>query len=160
MKRFIIISLLVAVAAPMFGCLWIETHNYYLFSVYDSQEFKERVDRISTNNWRAYLGIGDDEYFWFDAERIIDAARQKNDDLMVSYVEQLTRYLDCARSVIAEQWDYPTKDELAQRKQILLQVRAYALGKVKTRLRSQHALLYMRCNMLLGLHAENVSFWE
>jgi hypothetical protein len=39
-------------------------------------------------------------------------------------------------------------------------VRTYASGKLKTRLRSQHALLYMRCNMLLGNHSANVTFWE
>ena len=39
-------------------------------------------------------------------------------------------------------------------------MRNYALGKLKSRLRSQHALLYMRCNMMLGNHAENITFWE
>lgn len=27
-------------------------------------------------------------------------------------------------------------------------------------LRSQHALLYMRCNMVLGLNRDNITFWE
>ena len=53
MKRFIIISLLAAITAPALACMWVETHNYYLFSVYNRQEFKERVDKISRDNWKA-----------------------------------------------------------------------------------------------------------
>lgn len=64
------------------------------------------------------------------------------------------------REVRREQWDYPTKEQLQQRRQTLQSVRTYASGKLKTRLRSQHALLYMRCNMLLGNHSANVTFWE
>ena len=79
---------------------------------------------------------------------------------MVSYVQNLQKYLDCARSVSDERWEYPTKEELAARNKSLQSVRTYALGKTKSKLRSQHALLYMRCNMLLAKHQENVTFWE
>lgn len=160
MKRFIIISLLVAAATPLFACLGIETHNRYLFRVYEMAEFRDCVDRITCNNWKAYLGIDSTEYFWFRAEDVIEAARIKGDELMVSYVNHLNTYLDCASDVSAESWDYPSKEDLQERSKKLLVVRQYALGKVKSRLRSQHALLYMRCNMLLGRHAENVQFWE
>ena len=61
---------------------------------------------------------------------------------------------------MADSWEYPTKQQQAARRQQLGAIRQYALSKVKTRLRSQHALLYMRCNMLLGQHADNVKFWE
>ena len=79
---------------------------------------------------------------------------------MVSYVMNLQKYLQCSDEVRREQWDYPTKEQLQQRRQTLQSVRTYASGKLKTRLRSQHALLYMRCNMLLGNHSANVTFWE
>jgi hypothetical protein len=78
---------------------------------------------------------------------------------MVSYVKNLEKYLACARAV-QNTWDYPTKEELAKNKRTLDVVRVYALSKVKTRLRSQHALLYMRCNMILGRHQDNINFWE
>lgn len=159
MKRFIIISLLAAIVLPTLACAGWGTDNYYLFSVCDKQEFRERVNAITKNNWQAYLG-DTKEYFWFDADEVIKAARSKNDQLMVSYVMNLKQYLNCADEVASERWDYPSKNQLAKRRQTLLNIRRYALGKVRTRLRSQHALLYMRCNMMLGNHAENVTFWK
>ena len=160
MKRFIITNLLAAVVLPMFACAGGWTSNYYLFRIYDSQEFSEQVQTICRNNWKAYLEKSPDEWYWFDSDEVIKFAQDKGDALMVSYVQNLEKYLDCARSVSYEQWDYPSKEELAKRSKSLQGVRTYALAKIKSRLRSQHALLYMRCNMLLGKHQENVNFWE
>ena len=159
LNRFIAISLVLACCQSAFACLWIETHNYYLFHVYDSEEFRTRVDNITRDNWRTYLEKGQD-YYWFDADEVRKFAEGKGDALMVSYVSNLEKYLECASSVMSESWDYPTKEELDKRKQTLIAVRQYAQGKLTSRLRSQHALLFMRCNMLLGNHAENVTFWE
>lgn len=167
MKRFIIISLLSLLTMRAACCTWQSTHNWYLFSLYDSREFSSRVNEVCMENWRAYLGsetgLNDSSgsvFPYYDADVIIAVAKKKGDGLMVSYVEQLERYLQCARAAQQESWDYPTKEELAQRKQTLLAVRTYAQGKLKTRLRSQHALLFMRCNMMLGRHSENIGFWE
>lgn len=162
MKRFIITNLMAAMVLPLLACGWVETHNYYLFSVYNNEEFSDRMETICTNNWKAYLGLDDDTWFSFSSRKdeIIKAAQQKGDALMVSYVQNLSKYLDCAQEVRWEQWDYPSKEKLAQRNQTLRTVRTYAFGKTRSRLRSQHALLYMRCNMLLGEHGENVTFWE
>ena len=160
MKRFIITNLLAVITLPLLACAGGWTTNYYLFSVYENEDFSNRMDEISRNNWKAYLGLADDQYYWFRADDIIKAAQAKNDALMVSYVQNLDKYLDCARQVSYETWEYPTKEELAQRKKVLLSVQTYAQSKLKTRLRSQHALLYMRCNMLLGQHQQNITFWE
>ena len=159
MKRFIIISLLAAMTLPSFACAGGGTENYYLFCVCDKQEFSQRVNGLTKRNWQVYLGDTKD-YFCFNADDVIKAARDKGDVLMVSYVKNLKLYLDCADEVASEQWNYPSKDQLAKRRQTLLKVQGYAFGKIRTRLRSQHALLYMRCNMLLGKHEANVSFWE
>ena len=159
LNRFIAISLVLACCQSAFACLWIETHNYYLFHVYDSEEFHTRVDKTTLDNWKAYLGSTED-YYYFNADEVRKFAEDKGDALMVSYVSNLEKYLECASSVMSERWDYPTKEELDKRKQTLIAVRQYAQGKLSTRLRSQHALLFMRCNMLLGNHAENVTFWE
>lgn len=162
LMRFIAINtLLILFLSPhkAVACLWIETHNYYLFHVYDSEEFRNRVDRISRDNWRAYLGSSED-YYYFDAKEIKDFARKQGDDLMVNYVNNLERYLKCADEVVAESWDYPTKEDVAQRNRVLNSVLQYANGKLTSRLRSQHGLLVMRCNMLLGKHADNITFWE
>ena len=159
LNRFIAISLVLACCQSAFACLWIETHNYYLFHVYDSEEFHTRVDKTTLNNWKAYLGSTED-YYYFNADEVRTFAEGKGDALMASYVSNLEKYLECASSVMSERWEYPTKEELDKRKQTLIAVRQYAQGKLSTRLRSQHALLFMRCNMLLGNHAENVTFWE
>ena len=160
MKRFIIISLLTATTLQALPCAWMDSHNYYLFSLREQEEFADRTDRLTRENWKSYLGLPADNYFYFDADEVAKAAQQKGDALMVSYVRQLQRYLECCNELSREKWDYPTKQQLAQRQQKLLAVRSYAQGKLKTRLRSQHALLLMRCNMLLGRHQENVRFWE
>ena len=161
MKRFIIISLLSAMTLPMLACAWVEPSNPYMFSMYPRSDFKERVEKICNDNWRAYLGTTE-EWYSFHADEAIQAARQKGDALMVSYIENLQKYLEC---VSVEQrkhyeWNYPTAEEVAAQKNSLRAIRTYALGKTKSRLRSQHALLYMRCNMMLGHHQENISYWE
>ena len=160
MRRFISISILTLLALPIMACAGLETYNHYLFNLYEQDDFSNRVQGICNDNWKAYLGMPADEWFWFDADKVGQAAQQKNDQLMVSYVQQLNRYLKCADALAGDQWNYPTKAELAQRKATLERVRQYAHSKLKTRLRSQHALLFMRCNMLLKRHAENVTFWH
>ncbi|SHL13740.1 hypothetical protein [Xylanibacter ruminicola] len=161
MKKFIVISLLTALSLPSFACAWGEPENPYLFSMYVQNDFKTRVERICNDNWKAYLG-STEAYFWFDADDAIKAARRKGDALMVSYVQNLKKYLDCVAVEQNKQheWNYPTKKEIATQQRNLQAVRTYALGKTKTRLRSQHALLYMRCNMMLGRHQDNISFWQ
>ena len=56
MKRFIIISLLAVLTVPSFGCLWIDTDNYYLFNICNGEDFAERADKITRDNWKVYLG--------------------------------------------------------------------------------------------------------
>ena len=161
MKRFIIISLLSAMTLPILACAWSDSHNYYLYCICSNEKFNERVEKICNDNWKAYLG-STEEYFWFRADDVIEAAKQKGDALMVSYVENLNKYLECVSTERQKlyEWNYPTKEELAQQQKDLQAVRTYALGKTKSKLRSQHALLYMRCNMMLGKHQENITFWQ
>ena len=161
MKRFIIISLLTVMTLPTFACAWGEPENPYLFSMYEPNNFKSRVERICNDNWKAYLG-STEEYYWFNADDAIKAARQKGDALMVSYLQNLKKYLECVSTEQSKQyeWNYPTKEDIANQQRNLQAVRTYALSKTRTKLRSQHALLYMRCNMMLGHHQENITFWE
>ena len=161
MKRFIIISLLCVLAMPMMACLWWDTTNSYLFSMYEQKNFKNRVERICNDNWKAYLG-STEEYFWFNADDAIKAARKKGDILMVSYLQNLKKYLNCVDIEQRKQyeWNYPTPQDINNQQRDLQTVRTYAIGKTKTKLRSQHALLYMRCNMILGRHQDNINFWE
>lgn len=160
MRRFIITNLLAFVVLPLLACAGGGSYNYYLYMLCSNDDFSNRMQKICNDNWKVYLGMTQEDWFYFDADKIVATAQSKNDPLMMSYVRQLARYLDCAEQVSREQWDYPTKQQLAQRKVSLEAVRTYAATKLRTRLRSQHALLYMRANMLLKRHAENVVFWE
>ena len=161
MRKFIVISLLTALALPTFGCAWSDTTNAYLFSMYQQNNFKDRVERICNDNWRAHLGVTEED-FWFNSDDAIKAARKKKDALMVSYLQNLKKYLDCVDIEQRKQneWDYPTPHDINVQRRDLQAVRTYALGKIKTKLRSQHALLYMRCNMMLGNHQDNINFWQ
>ena len=161
MKKFIVISLFCVFSLPMMACLWWDTSNPYLFSMYKQNDFKNRVERVCNDNWKAYLG-STEEYFWFNADDAIKAARQKGDALMVSYVQNLKKYLNCVDIEQRKQyeWNYPTPQDINNQKRDLQAIRTYALGKTKTKLRSQHALLYMRCNMMMGRHQENIDFWQ
>ena len=115
MKRFIITNLLAAMVLPMLACAGGWTSNFYLFRIYDSQEFSERVQKICNDNWKAYLGKSPDDWYWFDSDDIIEFAQKKGDALMVSYAKNLDLYLNCARSVSSERWEYPSKEEIAER---------------------------------------------
>ena len=161
MKKFIVISLLWALAMPMMACIWCDAPNPYLFSMYEQKDFKQRVEQICNDNWKAYLGSTED-YYWFNADDAIKAAQKKGDALMTSYLQYLKMYLDCVDVEKRKQyeWDYPTPQDISAQQRKLQVVRLYALSKIKTKLRSQHALLYMRCNMMLGQHKDNITFWE
>ena len=161
MKKFIVISLFCVFSMPMMACLWWDTTNPYMFSMYEQNNFKNRVGDICNDNWKAYLG-STEAYFCFNADDAIKVARKKGDVLMVSYLQNLKKYLNCVDIEQRKQyeWNYPTPQDINAQKRDLLAVRTYALGKTKTKLRSQHALLYMRCNMMLGRHQENINFWD
>ena len=163
MKKFIIISLLSALVMPALACGGWGTSNYYLFSPYFGQSFKSRVEKTCNDNWKAYIGDTSDEQWWsFHDEDVLKAARQKGDALMVSYVQNLQKYLKCVRVEQDKQyeWGYPSKEEIAAQQRDLKAIRTYAQGKLNSKLRSQHGLLFMRCNMILGQHQENITFWE
>ena len=149
----------VMAAVKAAACYAPSTNNWYLFSVVPTGNFSFHIQSQFLDNWIAYVG-SDTDFYWYDADKVRAAARRKGDTLMLSYVDQLDRYLDIARDVETESWDYPTKEELRQQRQTLESIRDYAASQLGSRLRSQHALLLMRCNMLLGRHEENTDFWE
>jgi len=151
--------MLMAMATKAIACSGIDTHNWYLFTVVQNSWFSSDIQRQFLDNWCAYIGDSDTMYT-FNAEKAADAARRKGDRLMLSYLDYLERYLEQAEMVMVESWDYPTKQDLNDQRRELSEIRDYAMSQIQSRLRSQHALLAMRCNMLMGDHEQNVSFWE
>ena len=158
MKRSIIISLLAIVALKAFPCIFEETHNHYIFSVYQGSDLLTHAYEQTWKNWQQYTGC--QGMTWFEPDSIRLVAQKKGDQAMIAYVDNLEKYLDISNSV-AYSWDYPSKEELAERRQKLLAIRQYAMQHYADgTLQQQHALLYMRCNMLLDEHQENIRYWE
>ena len=156
MKRFLATSLLVLLlVGKTMACGWGPTHNYYLFSVYNRALMQNQfIDRINSN-WDAYTNGEVKEY---DHDKLLAFAKRKGDTQMAEYLTLLDSYLNiCERQ--GETWNYPTEEEKMNMDAKLKNIRQVTSQKLKTRLRSQNALLYMRANMLLGRHADNIAFW-
>ena len=161
MKRFIVISLLLlAMAAPSWGCGGeMNTHNNYLFSVFRRElmqeyPFNKEFDKF----WASYTQGKCEQYEW-NRDKIMEIAKGKNDREMVSYLESLKDYLKVA-SELKDSWEYPTKEELQQRKSTINGILQKAKAYTGTRLSGQWALLRMRANMFLGLHDDNINYWN
>ena len=155
--RWLTVCLLLPLAMTALACAIPGTHNYYLFSVIDDKDWQSDVNQRTLENWQAYTK--GKEIYWFDAEAIRSVAQSRGDALMVSYLDHLTAYLNVLDEA-RPSWDYPTKMDLTQHQETLREIQSYALSKTNTALRSQHALLYMRCCMMLEQHQENIRFWE
>lgn len=161
MKKSIIISLLFAAfSINAFACgggMW--TYNYYLFSVFNRENFnsdlfKSRLDKC----WQEYTNSQVDSWQW-NEEKICEIAKQRNDTEMLEYIDELLKYLKISDE-IGETWDYPTKEQLQQRKTTLNDMIRQAEAYSGTRLKPQWALLKMRANMLLGNNEGNIEFWN
>ena len=161
MRKFIILSLM-----AIMGCTDLlacggdyGNHNNYLFSVFrremmNEDLFKDRADAF----WKEYTSGAADSYQW-NKNLIRDVIDKKGDTEMARYTEWLNTYLEIC-SQLKDTWNYPTKEELQERKTTLLNMLKAAREYKGTRLQAQYALLRMRTNMVLGSHMDNVSFWE
>lgn len=147
---------LMTVCLKSFGCAWSVTHNYYLFSVVDRTQYDDSYPQEWNKYWQEYMGSKKDEY---DLKDIIARAQKKGDNEMLTYAQLLKKYIDICDDV-TEEWEYPTKAELAQRRQMLTNIHNQADAYAGSRLRSRYALLLMRTNMLMQNYAENIAYWK
>ena len=160
MKRFLVISIMaLMLSVEGFACAGIGTHNYYLFSVFNREKmgqslFTERLDAF----WKNYTNGLVDEWRWHDKE-IYAYAQQKGDKDMVAYLDELKKYLDISDQM-QETWDYPTKEQLAERKQTLQNMIVKADAHRNGKMGVQWRLLRMRANMVLGKHQDNLTYWH
>ena len=135
------------------------TYNYYMFSVFNREMmntslFSDQFDKY----WETYTNGKVSSYMWND-EEIMEWAKKKKDTEMTTYLTHLNKYLEISRQ-LGETWDYPTKEQLAQRKVDLNAMITNANNYKGTRLKPQWELLRMRANMVLGNHAANITQWE
>lgn len=160
MKRFIVISIvLLSLCTPSMGCSWISTTNYYMFSVFRREQMNSSLFADQFNKfWKTYTDGEVSEYTWHEDE-IMDIAKKKNDSEMTHYLNHLNKYLEISQQ-LGEHWEYPTKEQLAQRKTDLGAMVSEANSYSGKRLKAQWELLRMRANMVLGNHAANITQWE
>lgn len=165
LKRFLAISILSSACMYAGACINEGTHNYYMFSVYDRElNGDNNLARINQNDYINRLNKNWDVYTnglikGYDSKKLHAYATQKKDAQMLNYIKQLDIYLKIASSY-KETWNYPTRKQVLLRQQNLQKVRSAAIRGTKSRIRSQYALLYMRCNMLMKQYAVNVNFWN
>lgn len=156
MRRFLAVSLLLTMSVAAMACAYPSIHNYYVFSVFNRNMLSDRFGEITNKNWEAYT---EGKVKEFDADKVMAYARSKNDTEMIAYLRLLNQYLGiCGWQ--ADAWDYPSKEQVKAQSAKLRTIRQQATAKVRSKLRSQNALLVMRCNMQLEDYAANIKFWN
>lgn len=167
MKKYLIFSLLATLhLAGASACDWSgPTHNCYMFSVYqhDALTYGPEYLYDISEYWNQYAGgkgkVGVD-FYRNNSDAVMDAARNKGDVEMRRYLALLNRYIKVCDDYTYDAWEYPSKQQLAQRQRtlasILATVRAYK-GKA---LSEQYLLLNMRLNMMMRNDAANVALWK
>ena len=106
MKRFLIVSVLVAFAVKGLACFSPVTHHYFVFSVYNRSLMSDRLERQANQNWTAYTKGAVSEWEGYDADKVMDFARKHNDTEMVAYLKLLNMYLDVC-GLQQDKWEYP-----------------------------------------------------
>lgn len=173
MTRFLAISLLTMLWTVSHACSWIETDNYYMYSIIPYEQFAsepagyyepqqpEYYKQIA-RYWAKYIGnkeVNPNGYMGNGyADTVRMRARSLGDREMLTYTSWLNKYITISKDVSSESWNY-TKMSQTMRTRRLTQVRTAATAYKGKRLRQQYALLIMRCNMLLGANQRNISYW-
>lgn len=135
---------------------WAEPTNHYLYEggVKDYHS-RSRIDDF----WREYTGNPDCTYLR-NKDEIEAKAKQREDAELLTYMKWLDTYIEAGETLNRDEWNYPTKEELAACRQKLQQMLVTAQQYNGTRLRPQYMLLQMRANMLQENHAANRMLWE
>lgn len=137
-------------------------HNYYMFSVFQRECMDPAYLDGINNYWKTYAGQADNEeseYYKWNKEEIMAVAKKKGDQQTIAYLRQLNRYMKVCESVAQDAWEYPSKQEVAQRRQILTSVLNAAKAYKGSQMKSKYALLRMRASMMLGYDNANALFW-
>lgn len=174
LKRFLAVSVLAAagIASALACGPWGRPH-YYVFSAYQRNQlgstFTPRMEQfwfdyapeVKAKSYEiSYLSsIATDEFDTSD-NTIIKTAREKKDKEMLDYLRLLTQYLQICDMYTGNEWNYPSKEELAQGQKTLKYINYNARSYSGTRLAGQYRLLAMRTNMVMGEHAANITYWN
>ena len=170
MKKFIALSLLAVATVQAWACGGWVRPNYYMFSVFNRNQMENTYQQEANKFWASYVGDGFYDYLVesfgsvdpkdFDKSdnALIQAAKKKKDTEMLNYLRLLNKYLNNNGAGDSE-WNYPTKEQLANRKAVIQLVKTEAQAYKGSKLKSQYALLVMRCNMTQKDNQANINYW-
>lgn len=155
MRKFLIsITALVFVAASSHACGYDDnSESYYMFSYCDNS-FRTNYEAAMNKFWQNYTN----EQYTPGIEALQKIAIKKNDMAMKIYLEYLKKYDDISTSIMYS-WEYPSAQELAQRKATLRNIVNNAKVNFNGKYGNRWALLFMRANMLLDDHQANINFF-
>ena len=171
MKKFIFLSFVAMVALQSWACGGWVRPNYYMFSVFNRDLMDNDFATKTRQYWVDYTKSQDAEWDSECLENvdlndlqnsdniIVETALNRKDNETLNYLKALIQYLQNDGSD-DNRWNYPTKEELAQRKTAVEAVAKQASAYRGSKYRNQYALLLMRCNMTMGKHQENIDYWN
>ena len=176
MRRFIIFSALVVtgVAAALACGPWMRP-NYYMFSAYNRNQIGETYTKGMLDYWQNYCTEADISPFSISAlawvspqiddfekseNELIKAARNKNDQEMLQYLNLLCSYLHVCDDVKGDTWSYPTKEDLDSRNTTMNYIYNRARSYSGTRLKPQYDLLAMRTLMIKKDYPNIIKWWN
>ena len=160
MKRFLVISLLAVAVLPARACFSEgPTHHYYMFDVLPRDSYAQRTDSLLQAYWQKTLGEDHARDVFYSYTREWVMKKVKGDKELTAYLTHLYRYTEVCEQ-LHELWSYPTKAQLAQRRQWLNAMIAAQKNYRGKRFQAQYALLRMRAHLLLGQDAQNMTFYQ
>lgn len=173
MKKFIIAVCLLTTlptCKPLACISEGPTHNRYMFSVFHRDALDGPTYLADINSYwidycqgkikQSYYEQFTNSFYANHSEEILKIAQAKGDNAMVSYLKLLNRYISVCDLFTIDGWHYPTKQEIAERKQKALAILAATKAYRGSKLKQQYVLLQMRLNMILGYNTANANLWN
>ena len=173
MKKFIIAVCLLTTlptCKPLACISEGPTHNRYMFSVFHRDALDGPTYLADINSYwidycqgkikQSYYEQFTNSFYANHSEEILKIAQAKGDNAMVTYLKLLNRYISVCDLFTIDGWHYPTKQEIAERKQKALAILAAAKTYRGSKLKQQYVLLQMRLNMILGYNTANANLWN
>lgn len=173
MKKFIIAACLLTTlptCKPLACISEGPTHNRYMFSVFHRDALDGPTYLADINSYwidycqgkikQSYYERFTNSFYADHSEEILKIAQARGDNAMVTYLKLLNRYISVCDLFTTDGWHYPTKQEIAERKQKALAILAAAKTYRGSKLKQQYVLLQMRLNMILGYNTANANLWN
>ena len=153
MKKFIIaVCLLTTIPTckPLACISEGSTHNRYMFSVFHRDALDGPTYLADINSYwidycqgkikQSYYEQFTNSFYANHSEEILKIAQANGDNAMVSYLKLLNRYISVCDLFTIDGWHYPTKQEIAERKQKALAILAAAKVYRGSKLKQQYVL--------------------